>query len=185
MITLRKNINLYYNILLIFILASANFSYSQDSLQVKIKQILSGDRFLTDDNIEVKLIGISTPPIGDSLKINELSQSTGINSDTIKLLGSLCLDFTESYLKGEKVFLVKDVNNSDNDSTGKISRYVYLDDGSMFNKTILLYGYAFVNPDEKNSFREWKDFSSIMLYIRSYYLGLWINPNFRRLQPKL
>lgn len=154
-------------------------------MQVKIKQILSGDRFLTENNIEVKLIGVSTPPMNDSLKITELSENTGISKDTIKLLGTLCLEFAESYLKGEKVFLVRDVNTEDNDSTGKILRYVYLDDGSMFNKTILLYGYAFANPEEKNSFREWKNFSDIMLYIRSYYLGLWINPNFRRLQPAL
>ncbi|MBS1493763.1 MAG: thermonuclease family protein [Bacteroidetes bacterium] len=154
-------------------------------MQVRVKKILSGDRFLTDNGLEVKLIGINTPPKDDSLKIDELSQSTGINSDTIKLLGALCAEFTENYLKNEKVFLVKDINNEDTDSTGKISRYVFLDDGTMFNKTILLYGYAFVNPDERNSFREWKDFSSIMLYIRSYFLGLWINPNFRKLQPKL
>lgn len=154
-------------------------------MQVKVKQVLSGDRFLTENNVEVKLIGVNTPPKDDSLKISELTQSTGIDSDTIKLLGSLCADFTESYLKDSKVFLVKASGNGDSDSTGKISRYVYLDDGSLFNKTILLYGYAFADPDEKNSFREWKDFSSIMLYIRSYYLGLWINPNFRKLQPKL
>lgn len=154
-------------------------------MQVKVKQVLSGDTFLTDNNVEVKLIGINTPPKNDSLKISELSQSTGIHSDTIKLLGSLCADFTESYLTGEKVFLVSDTNNTDADSTGKISRYVYLDDGSLFNKTILLYGYAYADPEQKNSFREWKDFSAIMLYIRSYYLGLWINPNFRKLQPNL
>jgi hypothetical protein len=154
-------------------------------LQVTVKQVLSGDRFLTEENIEVKLIGISTPPKHDSLKINQLALTTGINSDTIKLLGSLCAEFSESYLTGAKVFLVKDKNASDDDSAFKISRYVYLDDGSLFNKTILLYGYAFADPEEKNSFREWKDFSSIMLYIRSYYLGMWINPNFRKLQPEI
>lgn len=154
-------------------------------MQVKVKQVLSGDTFLTDKNIEVKLIGINTPPKDDSIKISELSQSTGINSDTIKLLGSLCADFTESYLKGEKVFLVREASVTEDDSTGKISCYVYLEDGSLFNKTILLYGYAFADPEQKNSFREWKDFSAIMLYIRSYYLGLWINPNFRKLQPQL
>ena len=152
-------------------------------MQVRVKQVLSGDRFLTDGNMEVQLIGVNTPPKDDSLKINALTESTGISPDTIKLLGSLCADFTESYLKDAKVSLVRDVN--DTNTTGKMSCYVYLDDGTMFNKTILLYGYAFVNPDEKNSFREWKDFSGIMLYIRSYYLGLWINPNFRKLQPKL
>lgn len=154
-------------------------------MQVKVKQVLSGDTFLTDKNVEVKLIGINTPPKDDSLKISELSQSTGINSDTIKLLGSLCAEFTESYLKGEKVFLVRDASDMEADSTGKIFCYVYLDDGSLFNKTILLYGYAFADPEQKNTFREWKDFSAIMLYIRSYYLGLWINPNFRKLQPNL
>jgi hypothetical protein len=165
-------------------LLSAGFSKAQDSLQVKVKKVLSGDRFLTDNNVEVKLIGINTPPKDDSLTISELTQSTGINADTIKLLGSLCAEFTESYLQDTKVFLVKDGGAPDIDSA-KISRYVYLDDGTLFNKTILLYGYGFVNPHEKNSFREWKNFSSIMLYIRSYYLGLWINPNFRKLQPKL
>lgn len=154
-------------------------------MQVKVKQVLSGDSFLTDSNIEVKLIGISTPPINDSTKINELAGATGINSDTIKLLSTLCMEFTESYLKDAYVYLVKDKFNTDEDTTGKISRYVYLDDGSMFNKTILLYGYGFVNPEEKNSFRDWKNFLSTMLYIRSYYLGLWINPNFRKLQPKI
>lgn len=154
-------------------------------MQVKVQQVLSGDSFLTDKNLEVKLIGINTPPKDDSLKISELSLSTGINSDTIKLLGSLCAEFTENYLKGEKVFLVRDINDIGADSSGKISCYVYLEDGSLFNKTILLYGYAFADPEQKNSFREWKDFSAIMLYIRSYYLGLWINPNFRKLQPEL
>lgn len=154
-------------------------------MQVKVKQILSGDSFLTEGNVEVKLIGISTPPKDDSLKISQLAQSTGINSDTIKLLGSLCAEFTEGYLQGANVFLVRDKNSSDPDTAQKIYRYVYLDDGSLFNKTILLYGYAFADPEQKNSFREWKDFSSIMLYIRSYYLGMWINPNFRKLQPKL
>jgi len=154
-------------------------------LQVRVNKILSGDRFLTDDGKEVKLIGVNTPPQNDDLKVKELSEISGIHSDTIKLLGSLCAEFTESYLKNSRVFLVKDRNIEDSDTSGSISRYVYLDDGSLFNKTILLYGYGFVNPDEKSSFREWENFSSIMLYIRSYYLGLWINPNFRKLQPKL
>lgn len=154
-------------------------------MQVRVNKILSGDSFLTDDGTEVKLIGVNTPPQNDDYKIKELSEITGINSDTIKLLGALCTEFTESYLKDTKVFLVKDRSIEDSDSSRRISRYVYLDDGSLFNKTILLYGYGFVNPDEKNSFREWENFSSIMLYIRSYCLGLWINPNFRKLQPKL
>lgn len=154
-------------------------------MQVRVNKVLSGDRFLTDDGREVKLIGVNTPPLYDEAKLKELTESTGISSDTIKLLGSLCTEFTESYLKDTRVFLVKDRNIEDSDTSGSISRYVYLDDGSLFNKTILLYGYGFVNPDEKNSFREWESFSGIMLYIRSYYLGLWINPNFRKLQPKL
>lgn len=152
-------------------------------MQVKVKKILSGDRFLTEDDVEVKLLGVNTPPIKDSIILNELALNTGINPDTIKLIGSLCAEFSESRLKGEKVYLVKQ-KGSEDDSTGSVSRYVYLEDGSLFNKTILLYGYAYVNPDEKNSFREWKEFLFLMKYIRSYYLGLWINPNFRKLQPE-
>lgn len=157
--------------------------FPQDTLQkVKVAKVLSGDRFITDNNIEVRLLGIKTPPSDDSLEIAELSERTGIKPDTIKILGGLCREFAENYLLGNEVQLIKDSYSTDTDTSGRLLRYVYLDDGTFFNKTLLLYGYAFVNSAEQDSFREARRFTDTMLYIKNYFLGLWINPNFRKLQ---
>lgn len=134
-------------------LASAFDSRSSEYESGEVIRVVDGDTLIVDLNgidQKVRLIGVDTPEsVGKYLKHPEV-------------YGKEASTFTEEMLEGEKVFLEKDVR--DTDQYGRLLRYVWLDipnpeneaeiESEMFNAMLLMKGYANVMtiaPDDKYS----------------------------------
>ncbi len=102
-----------------------------DTVNVHLKSGLS-DR--------VRLLGIDSPEVHESSKLNRDSLQSGKSKAAIQALGRLAWDFTRSRLNGRDVWLELDVQARDIYS--RLLAYVWLADRTVFNMVILREGYA-------------------------------------------
>ena len=97
---------------------------------VRVTRIVDGDTFVVNfsgQKEKVRLIGIDTP---ETVHPHKLIQKYGLQASS----------FAKKHLLGKTVTLKYD--ETKRDKYGRILAYVYLHDGSMFNKNLLLEGYA-------------------------------------------
>lgn len=78
----------------------------------------------------VRLLGVDTPEVKDPRK-------------PVQCFGQAASAHTKQALSGKKVRLEPDSTNSDRDKYGRLLRYVYLPDGTLYNASLLRDGYAF------------------------------------------
>lgn len=133
-----------------------------------VSRVVDGDTIVVTVNgkeEKVRLIGVNTP------------ESVGRYANKPQPYGKEASSYTKDFLEGEKVYLEKDV--SDTDKYGRLLRYVWLEEPdknkfeeSMFNAILLKEGYASVMtypPDVKYS----KTFVKIEEKARDSNKGLW------------
>lgn len=113
------------------ILNSVNNIATQKTFEVV--KVVDGDTIDVSINSTVKrirLIGINTPETVDPRKLVECF---GVEaSNKAKLL-----------LSGKKVILENDSSQGEKDKYGRLLRYVFLEDGTNFNLTMIKEGYAY------------------------------------------
>ncbi len=100
--------------------------------QAQVIKVVDGDTIhvLLDNKEEtVRLIGVDTPETVDPKK-------------TVQCFGKEASDFTKSKLDGKKVFVQEDPTQTNRDKYNRLLRYVFLADGTNFNKSLVLEGYA-------------------------------------------
>jgi micrococcal nuclease len=139
-------------VIIIFLLTASYFYFYRPSLNFKIPQfdptptitqspipantnyqvvkVIDGDTI--DVNIDgktqrIRLIGIDAP-----------ETSTSKNS----CFGIQASQYAASVLNGKRVNLVPDSTQDDKDKYGRLLRYVYLEDGTFFNKLMVENGFA-------------------------------------------
>ncbi|MDB5178713.1 MAG: hypothetical protein JWN01_656, partial [Patescibacteria group bacterium] len=61
----------------------------------------------------------------------------------VQCFGLAAATHTKATLEGQNVRLEPDPTNSDRDKYGRLLRYVYLPDGTLFNAELVRDGYAF------------------------------------------
>lgn len=141
---------------------------SQEYESGKVVRVVDGDTIVVHMNGEdkkVRLIGIDTP------------ESVGKYLKNPELYGKASSTFAQEQLEGKRVFLEKDV--SDTDRYGRLLRYVWLEqpndetiDTQMFNVILLLKGYASIlsiSPDVKYS-----DYFLLCEEVaREKHIGIW------------
>ncbi|MDQ7842605.1 MAG: thermonuclease family protein [Armatimonadota bacterium] len=88
----------------------------------------------------VRLIGIDTPEVHESAKLNRDAYESGVPKEVIQEFGWLASQFTKKHLQGKEVGLELDVQVRDR--YGRVLAYVWLLDGRLFNMLILRAGYA-------------------------------------------
>ncbi len=119
-------------------------SHSQDKIY-KVKRVVDGDTLLLTNGERVRLIGVDTPEVHDSEKLDRDAQSTGRDIKTIKALGKKASAFTKSLVDKKEVRLEFDQANAHikhRDKYGRILAYVYLSDGTFVNAAIIKQGYG-------------------------------------------
>ena len=173
-------------LLLFFVCLAALISVgtvnAQDTARAKVTEILSGDSFLTDQNgIVVKLIGIYIPDVSDGTNVSQLSQSTGVEIDTIKKFGLFIIDVVSRMVLGKDVILISDKYSPDKDPKGKLLRYVLFDGDKILNEFLINYGYAFASG--KYEFERSDYYKKLMLVSMKNNNGLFSWEDFRKLQP--
>jgi micrococcal nuclease len=124
---------------------------------VAVTRVVDGDTIVVEGNLKVRLTGVNTPETVDPRR-------------PVQCFGHEASDFTKRTLTGQSVKLVRDV--SDTDKYGRLLRYVYLSDGSLYNLTLVREGYAQVNtypPDVAHA----KEFQAAQAEARAAKRGLW------------
>lgn len=112
--------------------------------QARVVRVIDGDTIqvrLSNTRTErVRFIGIDTPEVYESEKLQRDSRESGRSREEIQALGRLASGFTKKHLDGKDVGLELDVQTRDR--YGRLLAYVWLSDGMLFNFLILREGYA-------------------------------------------
>jgi len=113
-----------------------DYSYSN----ILVTRAVDGDTLVLENKERVRLIGIDTPEMHESNKLNRDAQRSGQDVETIKQLGRQSYAFTKKLVEGKRVRLEFDVERFD--KYKRILAYVYLEDGTFVNARIVQEGYA-------------------------------------------
>ena len=116
------------------------FGRSFDYSNILVTRVVDGDTLLLENNERVRLIGIDTPEMHESDKLNRDAQRSGQSVEAIKELGRESYKFTKKLVEGKRVSLEFDVERYD--KYKRILAYVYLEDGTFLNAEIVRQGYA-------------------------------------------
>ena len=123
-------------------------------LQGSVVRVVDGDtirvRLANGRNERVRLIGMDTPEVYESEKLERDVRESGRSRAEIQALGRLASDFTRKRLDGRSVGLELDVQLRDR--YGRLLAYVWFANGTLFNALILREGYAqilTIPPDVK------------------------------------
>jgi len=120
--------------------AKWHFGSNYDYSNALVLRVVDGDTLVLDNHEKVRLIGIDTPEIHDSDKLNRDVERSGQDAASIKHLGKLSYDFTRKLVEGKRVRLEFDAERFDRYK--RILAYVYLEDGTFVNAEIVKQGYA-------------------------------------------
>jgi len=143
-------------------------SFNYDDILVT--RVVDGDTLVLENNERVRLIGIDTPEIHESNKLERDVQRSGQDAATIKSLGRRAYEFTKKLVEGKKVRLEFDVERYD--KYKRILAYVYLEDGTFVNAKIIEEGYASLMTYPPNV--KYADlFSKLYRQARENQRGLW------------
>jgi micrococcal nuclease len=116
------------------------FGRSFDYSNILVIRAVDGDTLVLENNERVRLIGIDTPEMHESNKLNRDAQRSGQEVEVIKKLGRESYEFTKKLVEGKRVRLEFDVERFD--KYKRILAYVYLEDGTFVNAKIVEEGYA-------------------------------------------
>ena len=141
--------------------ALSNSSIKSDGLYYDVISVQDGDTItinMMGVSEKIRFIGVDTP---ETIDPDNPPQCYGQESS----------NFTKANLSGKKVRLEADPTNQNRDRYDRLLRYVYLQDGRMWNKELIVNGYGFAYlryPFNKlTEFKEAEDNS------RNSKIGLW------------
>ncbi len=116
------------------------FGRSYDYSDILVSRVVDGDTLKLENGERVRLIGIDTPELHESQKLDRDSQRSGQDKKLIQGMGKQAYEFTKNLVEGKHVRLEFDLER--NDRYGRLLAYVYLQDGTFVNAEIIKQGYA-------------------------------------------
>ncbi len=116
------------------------FGRNLDYMNILVTRVVDGDTLVLENGERVRLIGIDTPEMHESEKLNRDASRSQQDVETIKQLGRIAYEFTKKLVEGKRVKLEFDVEKYD--KYKRILAYVYLIDGTFVNAKIVQEGYA-------------------------------------------
>jgi micrococcal nuclease len=99
----------------------------------RVKYVTGWDTFLLVTGEKIKMVGVTT--------------TESVGSDAY--VGKRALSVTRNLLEGKRVSLRRDTLSGDRDKSGRLLRYVFLEDGKDCNLLLVERGYARVNPQAR------------------------------------
>jgi micrococcal nuclease len=124
----------------------------------------------------VRLIGVDTPEVHNSAKLQRDVERTQIDIETICKLGQKSSAFVKKMVQGKRVRLEYDQANTaikHRDRYGRTLAYVYLADGTFINAEIIRRGYGVAYT--KYPFKYTEEFRKCEREAREKNEGLWRN----------
>jgi len=137
---------------------------------ILVDRVIDGDTLKLANGERVRLIGIDTPEVHESVKLYRDSRKSGQDIKTIQALGRRSMKFTKELVEGKPVRLEFDVEKRD--KYKRLLAYVYLPDNTFVNAEIIKQGYASVMtypPNVKHA----DEFLKLYRQARDNKLGLW------------
>ena len=153
---------------------SANIEARVEARTSKIESQLTEQKFIVEkvvdgDTIKVningkletiRLIGLDTPETVDPRK-------------AVQCFGREASDKAKELLTGKKVILEVDITQGELDKYNRLLRYIFLEDGTFYNKLMISEGYAHEYTYQSNPYKYQNDFKNAEKYARENKLGLW------------
>jgi len=120
---------------------SIPFGKTHDYTDIVVERVVDGDTLKLASGERVRLIGIDTPELHASLKLDRDAERGQMDKATIQKLGLEAYKFTKKLVEGKRISLEFDVDKYD--KYDRLLAYVYLkDDGTFVNAEIVKQGYA-------------------------------------------
>ncbi|MEI6631975.1 MAG: thermonuclease family protein, partial [bacterium] len=113
---------------------------SYNYTDILVKRAVDGDTLQLESGERVRLIGIDTPEMHESEKLQRDAARTKQDGTTIQKLGRRSYEFTKNLVEGKRVSLEFDAEKYDRYK--RLLAYVYLKDGTFVNAKIVEEGYA-------------------------------------------
>ncbi|MBM3254994.1 MAG: hypothetical protein FJZ08_01665 [Candidatus Omnitrophica bacterium] len=113
---------------------------SYNYTDILVKRVVDGDTLQLESGERVRLIGIDTPEMHESEKLQRDAARTKQGQATIQKLGRRSYEFTKDLVEGKRVSLEFDVEK--HDRYKRLLAYVYLKDRTFVNAKIIEEGYA-------------------------------------------
>lgn len=129
----------------------------------RIEKVVDGDtiRVLIGSKEDVvRLIGIDSPEVLDERK-------------PIQCFGKEASDKAKEILNGKVITLESDPTQKDRDEYGRLLRYVFLEDGTNFNKLMISEGYSREYTFKGNSYKYQSEFIQAEKTAEKDKEGLW------------
>lgn len=137
--------------------SSASYGFYQ------IVKVVDGDTItvsIDGKNIGVRLIGLNTPETLDPRK-------------PVQCFGKEASDQAKKMLSGQTVRLEADSTQDSKDKYDRLLRYVFLADGTLFNKWMIENGFGFEYTYDSNPYQYQTDFKLAEKSARENQRGLW------------
>jgi micrococcal nuclease len=141
-----------------------------------IKRVIDGDTLLLGNGERVRLIGVDTPEVHESDKLQRDAERTQTDIETIRRLGRKSSAFVKKMVKGKRARLEYEQANAaigHRDRYGRTLAYVYLEDGIFLNAEIVRQGYGVAYT--KYPFKYADEFRKYEREAREKSRGLWGN----------
>ena len=129
----------------------------------KILKVVDGDTIDVEINGKkevVRLIGIDTPEIVDPRK-------------PVQCFGKEASAKAKEILNGKKIRLEQDKTQGNRDKYGRLLRFIFLEDGTNFNKLMIDQGFAHEYTYQSNPYKYQKKFIGAEKSARENKKGLW------------
>ncbi len=129
----------------------------------KVMKVVDGDTIkvlINNKEDIVRLIGIDSPEVLDERK-------------PVQCFGKQASDKAKEILTGKIITLESDLTQGDRDEYGRLLRYVFLQDGTNFNKFMISEGYAHEYTFKGNSYKYQSEFVQAQKKAREENKGLW------------
>lgn len=136
---------------------------NKDTNLFKVIEIVDGDtiKVLMNNKEEaVRLIGIDSPEVADP-------------RIPVQCFGVEASNKAKELLTGKNVMLESDATQGERDKYGRLLRYVFLEDGTNFNKLMIEEGYAHEYTYKDNQYKYRNEFINSEKEARENKRGLW------------
>lgn len=128
----------------------------------EVVKVVDGDTIdvlIGEQKVRIRLIGVDTPETVDPRK-------------PVQCFGKEASKYTEGAVGGKKVKLEKDSSQGESDRYGRLLAYVYMPDGQMLNRKLIVDGYAH-EYTYNIPYKYQKDFKDLQNFAERQGRGLW------------
>lgn len=174
--TMKKSLSIFILLLLTLSLTGCDLEESSDDsteennseeaqetkTYYQVTNVVDGDTIDVDidgKTERIRLIGIDTPETVDPRK-------------DVECFGKEASNKAKEILDNKKVYLESDDSQSDRDKYDRLLRYVFLEDGTHFNKMMIEEGYA-QEYTYDNPYRYQEEFKKAQEEAKNAKKGLW------------